>query len=80
MGWIYRAEQFFEFQNNASDQQVTLASFHLEGIALQWLTKFKGPLTWVELTKAVLACFGPIDYEDPSEALRETLSSCRWIT
>jgi hypothetical protein len=35
-GWIYKAEQYFEFQNIALDQQVQLASFHLEGIALQW--------------------------------------------
>ncbi|KAK9183387.1 hypothetical protein WN944_026539 [Citrus x changshan-huyou] len=45
-GWIYKAEQYFDFQNIASEQQVQLVSFHLEGIALQWhrwLTKFKGP-------------------------------------
>lgn len=33
-GWIYQAEQYFDFKNIASDQQVRLASFHLEGIAL----------------------------------------------
>ena len=49
-----------------------MASFHLEGIALQWhrwLTKFKGPQTWTEFTTAILLRFGPTDYEDPSEAL-----------
>ncbi|KAA8520264.1 hypothetical protein F0562_014520 [Nyssa sinensis] len=71
-GWVYKAEQYFDFKNIAPDQQVQLASFHLEGIALQWhrwLTKFRGPLTWDEFTKAVLLRFGPTDYEDPSEAL-----------
>lgn len=71
-GWIYKAEQFFEFKNVALAQQVQLASFHLEGIALQWhrwLTKFRGPLTWEEFTKALQLRFGPTDYEDPSEAL-----------
>ncbi|KAK9177553.1 hypothetical protein WN944_029576 [Citrus x changshan-huyou] len=70
--WIYKAEQYFDFQNIASEQQVQLASFHLEGITLQWhrwLTKFKGPQTWTEFTKAILLHFGPTDYEDPSEAL-----------
>ncbi|KAL6311434.1 hypothetical protein AAG906_035879 [Vitis piasezkii] len=55
INWIYR-----------------LASFHLEGIALQWhrwLTKFRGPLSWNDFTKAILLRFGPIEYEDPSEAL-----------
>jgi len=54
------------------NQQVQLASFHLEGIALQWhrwLTKFHGPLTLEELTKAIQQRFGPTDYEDLSEAL-----------
>jgi hypothetical protein len=55
-GWIYKAEQYFEFQNIALDQQVQLASFHLEGIALQWhrwLTKFRGPLLMVTLADTI---------------------------
>ncbi|KAA8549572.1 hypothetical protein F0562_001410 [Nyssa sinensis] len=71
-GWIYKAEQYFKFQNIVVAQRVLLASFHLEGISLQWhrwLTKFRGPLTWEELTKAILHRFGPTDYEDPAEAL-----------
>jgi len=47
-GWIYKAEQYFDFQNIVPNQQVQLASFHLEGIALQWhrwLIKFREPLT-----------------------------------
>ncbi|KAL5816801.1 hypothetical protein ACOSQ3_025179 [Xanthoceras sorbifolium] len=71
-GWIYKAKQFFEFKDVAADLQVQIASFHLESIALQWhrwYAKFKGPVTWTEFTKALLLRFGPIDYEDPSEAL-----------
>lgn len=70
--WVYKAEQYFDFKEIAPDQQVVLASFHLEGIALQWhrwFSKFRGLVTWVEFTKALLLCFGPTDYEDPSEAL-----------
>ncbi|KAK9189481.1 hypothetical protein WN943_018078 [Citrus x changshan-huyou] len=69
---LHKAEQYFEFKNIAPGLQVQLASFHLEGIALQWhrwLTKFKGPLSWQEFTKAMLQRFGPTDYEDPSKAL-----------
>ena len=72
MGWIYKAEQYFQFQNIGPDQQVHFASFHLEGIAVQWhrwLTKFRGPLVWDEFTKAVLLRFRPTDYKDSSEAL-----------
>ncbi|KAL5821361.1 hypothetical protein ACOSQ3_023243 [Xanthoceras sorbifolium] len=72
MGWVYKAEHYFEFKEIAMDQQVQLASFYLEGIALQWhrwLTKFRGQMTWNEFTKALLLRFGPTNYEDPSEAL-----------
>ncbi|RVX07462.1 Retrovirus-related Pol polyprotein from transposon 17.6 [Vitis vinifera] len=54
INWIYRAEQYFEFQNIVAETQVQLASFHLEGIALQWhrwLTKFRGPLSWNDFIK-----------------------------
>lgn len=49
-----------------------IASFPMEGIALQWhrwLSRFHGPLNWNEFTKVVLHHFGPTDYEDPSKAL-----------
>jgi len=57
MRWIYKSEQYFEYNNISHVQQVSLDSFHLEGITLQWhrwMTKFQGPLTWEELTKAIL--------------------------
>ncbi|KAH7536709.1 hypothetical protein FEM48_Zijuj03G0015100 [Ziziphus jujuba var. spinosa] len=59
-------------QGVPANQQVSLASFHLEGLALQWhrwFMKFHGPVSWKEFTKAILLCFGPIEFEDPSEAL-----------
>ncbi|XP_048323214.2 uncharacterized protein LOC107404744 [Ziziphus jujuba] len=71
-GWVYKAEQYFEFQGVPANQQVTLASFHLEGLALQWhrwFMKFRGPISWKEFTKAILLRFGPTEFEDPSEAL-----------
>nr|GEW31532.1 putative unclassified retrotransposon protein [Tanacetum cinerariifolium] len=71
-GWLYQAEQYFEFQRVETEDQVQLASFHLDGIALQWhrwITKFRGPMTWAEFSKAILGRFGPTEYEDPAEAL-----------
>lgn len=79
-GWIYKDEQYFEFKSVPLEQQVPLASFHLEGLALQWhrwFTKFQGLVAWKEFTTAVLLCFGPTDFENPSEALtrlRQTTS------
>lgn len=71
-GWVYQAEQYFDFQKVAEEDQVELASFHLDGIALQWhrwYTKTRGPLAWSEFITALLSRFGPTDYEDPSESL-----------
>ncbi|GFS44370.1 hypothetical protein Acr_00g0089930 [Actinidia rufa] len=59
----------YSFQTS---MRVKLASFHLDGIALQWhrwLTKFQGPLSWVNFTAALLRRFGSTDFDDPSEAL-----------
>ncbi|KAL5784706.1 hypothetical protein ACOSQ2_007098 [Xanthoceras sorbifolium] len=69
---LQTAEQYFDFKEVVAEQQVQLALFHLERIALQWhrwFAKLKGPVTWIEFTKALLLRFGPTDYEDPSEAL-----------
>jgi hypothetical protein len=71
-GWIFKAEQYFEFQNIDAPQQVQLASFHLSNVALQWYrwyNKNRGQLRWTEFVKALLHRFGPTDYEDSSEAL-----------
>jgi hypothetical protein len=35
-GWLYQAEQYFAFQRVEDGDKVHLASFHLDGIALQW--------------------------------------------
>nr|GEU62735.1 transposon Ty3-G Gag-Pol polyprotein [Tanacetum cinerariifolium] len=71
-GWLYQVEQYFEFQRIETEDHVQLASFHLDGIALQWhrwITKFRGPMSWVEFSKALLRRFRPTDYEDPAKAL-----------
>nr|GEX18039.1 hypothetical protein [Tanacetum cinerariifolium] len=77
-GWVYQAEQYFEFQKVAEGDRIALASFYLDEIALQWhrwYTKAQGPVTWAEFTKALLVQFGPTDYEDPSEALHRLKQS-----
>jgi len=71
-GWIFKAEQYFEFKGIEPTQQVQLASFHLEKLALQWyrwFTKDRGPMNWAEFIKVNLKRFGPTDYDDPLEAL-----------
>nr|GEU58580.1 hypothetical protein [Tanacetum cinerariifolium] len=50
-GWVYQAKQYFEFQKVAEGDRIALASFHLDGIALQWHrleVKLKKPRRLVE--------------------------------
>ncbi|CAH9123102.1 unnamed protein product [Cuscuta epithymum] len=71
-GWIYQAEQYFDYYDVAPDRKVRLVSMHLEGLALQWyrwLLKRRGPVTWDEFVRAIRLRFGPTEFADPSEAL-----------
>lgn len=34
--WVYKAEQFYSYNGIFTIQQVSLASYHVEGLALQW--------------------------------------------
>jgi hypothetical protein len=71
-GWLYRAEQFFEYHQTQAIQQIRIASFHLEGDALQWYrwaTTANPMATWPEFAKALLTSFGPTEYDDSAEAL-----------
>lgn len=71
-GWLYRAEQFFEYHQTQATQQIQIASFHLEGDALQWYrwVMAANPLaTWPEFSQALLTRFGPTEYDDSTEAL-----------
>ncbi|KAD3641342.1 hypothetical protein E3N88_30566 [Mikania micrantha] len=71
-GWLYQAEQYFEFQRVDDADKVHLASFHLDGVALQWhrwLSKSTGPMTWIEFSRALQGRFGPTDYNDLAEAI-----------
>lgn len=39
LGWIYKAEHYFNFFNIDDAKKVKLASFHMEGEALQWFQR-----------------------------------------
>lgn len=72
LGWLYQTEQFFEYHQTPLAQHLRIASFHLEGEALQWYqwTMVSKPLSnWSDFAKALVACFGPTEYEDYVESL-----------
>lgn len=43
LGWVYRAEQLFTYHQTPAIQRMEIASFHLEGRALQWYRWMKNP-------------------------------------
>ncbi|KAJ0076960.1 hypothetical protein Patl1_35311 [Pistacia atlantica] len=62
-----RAEQFFEFQGTAFDDQVRLAAYHLEKDAQLWYQQRKTQehlITWESMKVGLLARFVATEYED----------------
>ncbi|XP_028113652.1 uncharacterized protein LOC114311688 [Camellia sinensis] len=65
--WIFRSEQFFEFQQIQANDQVTLAAYHLDGDAQLWYQiakKEERIYTWTTLKAELQARFGPTQFED----------------
>lgn len=70
--WVYRVEQLFLHQQTPNTQKLLLASFHLEGQALQWYrwVERAGAISyWEDFTQALLVRFGPNQFEDPTALL-----------
>ncbi|KAK0571896.1 hypothetical protein LWI29_023257 [Acer saccharum] len=60
--WICRAKQFFQIHETPTVDQVTLASFHLEGDAQLWYQLLKQEritITWEEFKQGLHTRFGP---------------------
>lgn len=39
--WIYRVEQFFDYQQTSEEEKISLAAYHLDGAAQMWYQLFK---------------------------------------
>ncbi|KAA8529666.1 hypothetical protein F0562_034234 [Nyssa sinensis] len=71
-GWLYRANQFFNYHQPHPQHRVLLASVHMEGKAITWFQELEsagGFPSWESFVRALLIRFGPSAYEDPMEAL-----------
>jgi hypothetical protein len=72
MGWIFKINQFFDYHHTPEDQRLRIASFYMEGEALnwfQWLYSNGQLLTWLMFLQALESRFAPSLYEDPKGAL-----------
>ncbi|KAF8402565.1 hypothetical protein HHK36_010651 [Tetracentron sinense] len=71
--WLNQAERFFKFHQIPPDQQVEVASFHLEKEALQWyhwLERQYDFISWGTFSEALISRFGPTEFEDYSANLK----------
>ncbi|KAF5757863.1 putative nucleotidyltransferase, Ribonuclease H [Helianthus annuus] len=71
-GWILKAEKYFRYYNIPAEEQVDVASMHLEGDALDfysWLSTDQSIEFWEELVQALQKNFGPAEFQNPDEHL-----------
>ncbi|XP_073152641.1 uncharacterized protein [Henckelia pumila] len=67
LAWISRIQRYFDFYMTPDPQRLTIASFHLDGDALDWydwMNRSKLITNWTEFLEAVERQFGPSEYED----------------
>lgn len=66
-GWVFRAQQFFNYHGTPDTQKIHLASFHMEGKALtwyQWLLASHPITTWPEFVQAIQVRFASTPFDD----------------
>lgn len=75
--WVFRCEQCSDIDETPEHDNVKIASFHLEGGALncyQNYLKFRRstePLMWKDYVEAISSRFGGLNYEDPIAELEK---------
>ena len=72
LGWIFKISQFFEYQGTPEEDRITVTSFYLDGVALnwfQWMFKNGFITSWSALLQAIETRFAPSFYDDPRGTL-----------
>lgn len=72
LGWIFKIQQMFDYQNTPEEERITVASFYLDGAALswyQWMFSNGFITSWTGFLQALESRFTPTFYEDPKGAL-----------
>ncbi|XP_043714700.1 uncharacterized protein LOC122663059 [Telopea speciosissima] len=71
-GWIFKAQQFFDYHSTPADQRLIIASFHMDGAALswyQWMSANGLLQDWPPFLASLATRFGPSLFEDHRGAL-----------
>ncbi|PKI35828.1 hypothetical protein CRG98_043799, partial [Punica granatum] len=70
--WTFQVERYFEFYKISPDHQLDLASFYLEGAALEWyrwMFRNKQLVDWPHLAEVLVTRFRKKDFEAPEGRL-----------
>lgn len=65
--WVSRVQRYFDYYNTPDTQRLLVASFHLDGAALDWfdwMSRNSLIQGWAEFIVAITKRFGPSEYED----------------
>ncbi|KAG6702641.1 hypothetical protein I3842_07G045800 [Carya illinoinensis] len=70
--WIYREEQFFDYQQTEEVEKLHLAAYHLDWEVQMWYQLFKdseGIVSWEALKEGLRIRYGPTMFEEHFESL-----------
>ena len=74
VGWITRAETYFEIHGSSEDVKIRLAKICMEGATIHWfnlLTETEDNLTWDKLKKMMVDRYGGRRCDNPFEELKD---------
>lgn len=72
VGWIFKAQQFFDYYNTPDAERLIIASVHLDHEIVPWFQMMQrvNPFqSWTQFTRALELDFGPSLYDSPRENL-----------
>lgn len=74
VGWVTRAETYFEVQGSSEEVKVRLAKVCMEGATIHWfnlLRETEDNLTWTKLKQALIERYGGRKSDNPFEELKD---------
>ena len=67
MGWAYKRERFFKYNEMLEQEKVEIASIHLKGKTLQWFKGYEAfvkELNWKTFVANIIMQLGPGTYDN----------------
>lgn len=74
VGWVTRAETYFEVQGTSEEVKVRLAKLSMEGATIHWfnlLRETEDDLTWLKLKEALVERYGGRQSDNPFEEMKD---------